>query len=1090
LRQQRQHMRANPASQEWRYGLARRLLAWVGSHPVGALTAVVLLYIVTATAGWVIPAPSWAPAGLAMVQDKYRDLQGVDLALLGAQATLLGLVYPLVIALVGLMFSSSGGPAGRLKVYFRETEAAIVGAIALGLLVAIGLQCLFFSVLPQNVLVCVTALDILWFVVNLLNLGFFVARSLDFAQPTRRQLLVRSYLANTAWPHEFYTALLAHRWFGAATYGDLPARGEQGVWDFMLFDRAPPLAERRLPRPSILANVQLGWLKAVLTQASPEHPLHFTALVGRRYDGLVPLCRSSEPAEAWPWLGRALLRQAFVFDPIRPGSEPPTTAGILAEATAELTALFDAGRVDAFDALLDETVELHGMLYGLAQGKPGSTEFGGNASALEVPRGMGNSIAREWARAYIILIQRIGDRLTAEGRFLGLCAHLTGRLLRHAKAVPYDAVDPLFYLPGVLFSALVEGAVRRRTESLSAPVPRGQLFTPAGPGADFYRAAWRDLVGGWESVGSEVADGLDKLDWARTSDRVPFLKRHLWETALRVAQAAKAGERQAIGWTVDMMLKWRGHLRLRLSTVTGFALHRPLVTLALLSRPWTEVSALPLTLPGHAVSPQEIIGAAFENAWLDALVVLTTSLIALGDASDPALALDSGPMEAAAALIANQSFDPGAGGQPYEAPLTVAGVVASVLRLEGAGPLADAAEGSGMSGLGEAIDRLEGPAYVSARIYSFSGSVGSLAQAQAQSLLLLALVQGAPGHFLTQGVTPELRGLLLPPDDRRKRRLRNELRSLKAAVEGLDPGTAPAIVGCLRRAGSDAAELAGRQASIVSLLAACEAEIDAARLEAIKAARIDRQRLRAVAEAASTSAFAQATGPFPVWAFGAVNRVEAPLTSYLWRHGTLRGLYTTPLMDEEGADTPGYWDPPTRDTVAHVVFHDVIQAAMPELRTPETPLDYWGALKEALDAVRGTGQEPIVAIIRGAEPRVFFGWRYNQGEPPADAVFSHVAGRGDGYEYDINGAPVFHASAAGNATWVFGRKVFGQLDFRRFMSGLPVDVGFEDDSADPWKGSLIITFERRVGLGDGPVWRIVHPPVQLPGATGNSMPAD
>lgn len=188
----RDHLRRNQAAQDLRYGRIRYPLAVLRRRPREALCLVALVYGLVTLAGAAIPPPSWMPVVRANVTDAYRDLVTVDLTLLGAQATLLGLVYPLVIALIGLLFEARSTPGARLQTYFQETEAVAVGGMALAFVLSVALQTVFLAVLDQNVLALITVINTCWFTANVGALGFFVVRSLQFLQPAQRQRLVRS----------------------------------------------------------------------------------------------------------------------------------------------------------------------------------------------------------------------------------------------------------------------------------------------------------------------------------------------------------------------------------------------------------------------------------------------------------------------------------------------------------------------------------------------------------------------------------------------------------------------------------------------------------------------------------------------------------------------------------------------------------------------------------------------------------------------------------------------------------------------------------------------------------------------------------
>jgi hypothetical protein len=170
-----------------------------------------LIYVGTGGATWLIPTLPWGPQPPDKVADYFRDFQTINLALMGAQATLLGLVYPLVIALVSLLFQETTARGARLNVYFKETEATVVGGSALLFVAFVSAQSVIYGQIPVRVVAAITVVNILWFIANLSALAFFVLSSLQFVRPIGRHRMMESYIANTAWPAQLLYTVRANR---------------------------------------------------------------------------------------------------------------------------------------------------------------------------------------------------------------------------------------------------------------------------------------------------------------------------------------------------------------------------------------------------------------------------------------------------------------------------------------------------------------------------------------------------------------------------------------------------------------------------------------------------------------------------------------------------------------------------------------------------------------------------------------------------------------------------------------------------------------------------------------------------------------
>jgi hypothetical protein len=345
------HMRLNPTARSLRFGFSRSILATLERRPRLAATATIALYVVVGTLTALSPSISWGP--IAPETDYFRDLQTVNLALFGAQATLLGLVYPLVIALVGMLFGQRSSSDRRLDVYFSETEAVTVGGLALGLVGAIALQALLYGQLEVKVVGAITVLNSLWFTANLWGLGFFVLRSLDFIRPGRRQELIKSYIANTAFRHQLHDLMMGNQWWGATSYGHLPKpKGEDAVLvPGLTFE--PALLIRTFSDRRRLKDIRLGLLHAVLSaRREDQSPIEFSVSQGVVYDKKAVLVSGAQGSLTWA--ERLLLNLAFSFKQPLKTFAPPASETIMTEAVGDLLGLVGSGRYDEFAERLDE----------------------------------------------------------------------------------------------------------------------------------------------------------------------------------------------------------------------------------------------------------------------------------------------------------------------------------------------------------------------------------------------------------------------------------------------------------------------------------------------------------------------------------------------------------------------------------------------------------------------------------------------------------------------------------------------------------------------------------------------------------------
>ena len=1069
------HMKLNPAAKALRFGLSRSLLAQLERRPRVGAVATLSLYAVVGLLTWLAPPIRWGP--IAPLDDYFRDLQTVNLALFGAQATLLGLVYPLVIALVGMLFGQRSSSDRRLDVYFSETEAVTVGGLALGLVGAIALQSMLYGQLELKVVGAITVLNCAWFTANLWGLAFFVLRSLDFIRPTRRQEMVKSYMANTAFRRQLRDLMMQNQWFGAPGYGHLPTLTAPGAVMAPGFGGAPAKVVRTFKGTRRLKDVRLGLLSAVLAgRKGDEPPIGYSVWPGGSYDGKATLVTGGEGELLWA--ERLLLRMAFRFGP-EPRTTAPYSETLLTEATGDLLGLVGSGRYDEFDARMDETVDLHALLYRLAQ-EP-ATEGTFNYATESGFRDW-TPVSRNWAHTYLPLLKRVGEPLDADGRFYESCAYFPSRLAGRIADLPFEARQVLFDLPIALFRATLTGAVRRHLEGLATPPAPGVTFTIQGAGSEFYRRNLISFVAGWERLGtiliSKKAEGLS--DWSELIKDVPGLKLHLRDTVIMAGLAAQTGEHQAIGWMADLLLKWRDRAQRRLDPgQAAFSLQRPIISLALTEQPWDEVAALPLSAWNQEVQPIGVFDAAVENLWIDSLMVLVTSLMETFGLPRADGRVDNGAGATASAIFRNQAFDPGAGGHPNAPPLNQHSVLASLLRIAGVGERFEEGYAGQLSNLAETIKDLKGPNYVSARVYSWTGMAGFEDQAHAQLLLLAATMDPPaprPGGMAIDG---GLKAQLLPESDRAKRRIQGHLRAMREAATRVDPDHGRGVIATLRNEDVSVKDLADRVAAAVSVLEQCEAVIQAARDAQILAAPIDPKRLAKFVDEVAAWAFKPATGSFPVTGFASIEHVQRPLPRKILAVDIAKGMLTEPPLGDFPDDLGEVWARELCPIVGAHVLAALIEGRRPTRRRPKDADAYWTALKAAIEDVRGAGQTPVIVRSNRHQPLWLGAWHFGGTSTSARPADMAITRRNDlddaAYDFDLNNAAVYSSRGGGAATWVFGVETLSKLSFQRFNGGAPMDPAYVADPVDPWRGILELAIGLEVEIGAGPLWRLEHP---------------
>jgi hypothetical protein len=228
-----EHRRTNVALVNARAPLRMRVLQFVlGERGLLQILALYgLLVVLLSALEWIVSSrfalfvPGWANG--PTVGPFLKDLSSYFLT---AQVTVIGLLFPIAVALVTLIVQreDASSTSSDVQVYYSETLAYRVGASGIALSIVLAVQLLW----PAQFLVrqleggastglsklLLSGLHLIWLVANLAALWHFLVTSLSFIRPVERAVLRRRFAANVAIPRD-----LAQR-LALAVYASLGAR--------------------------------------------------------------------------------------------------------------------------------------------------------------------------------------------------------------------------------------------------------------------------------------------------------------------------------------------------------------------------------------------------------------------------------------------------------------------------------------------------------------------------------------------------------------------------------------------------------------------------------------------------------------------------------------------------------------------------------------------------------------------------------------------------------------------------------------------------------------------------------------------------
>lgn len=771
----------------------------LGGRPRVAIAGLLLLFAVPAallSVGAVSEEHiAWMGADL-----KHENIQDVVIGLLAAQAALIALVFPLIIALVGVLFELRTTSGGRLDIFLKETESVVVGSSALALCAVLAIQLLLLPYVVPAASVMMTIVDVLWFILNVAFLAFFLLNTLNFVRPERRAELNRRYVVNIAWRGELRDLITSNRLSHAVEYGYLPSTpgdlesGPKVLVSSMSLDSIPSAVSVALRQSSSLEDVRLPVLRVVAeawlqrargrTAEGELSWLVFQPAPLVPYSGEVVLARA--PADL-PLTAteRMLIRLAYRFRKSSGPGTTPDTASLLKEHVGDLVPLIDAGRLQEFETGIEQLIDLHIFFYRIAQAQDEPFSYA-QMGAFEW-----HAAGEIWASQYRDILKRAVARLDAEPKFFSACAYLASRLYGEATvAAPPAALASVVTIAMTLFHRLIEWAENaRQADTGRAGDPGVALRLPAARSST-YGEAWREFVAGWERLGAEIASvSPQKRDtWSALSEAFTPIFNHLRNTATMVAGGAKGGDVLAVGWATDMLVKWEEHMQRGWGGQdTDMLSDGFLITSDVFAEAWERVTENTQSLLSDTLQPRSVFGAAVRHAYADVQLVSICVLIrwALRTNATGAAAVAAGN------LIRGRSHDHDSeSGHRQPTLKSAADVLEAVIRIAYSERRIDDGYSAALDGLAERLDGLTTEPLVSGRIYSID-SVHGLQELRTELALVLAvLARRSPpsGGRLPSDIESVLQRLLVE-DDALARRLLARLENMRDALRALDPAT-------------------------------------------------------------------------------------------------------------------------------------------------------------------------------------------------------------------------------------------------------------------------------------------------------------
>jgi hypothetical protein len=1085
-----EHFKANYSAAVYKYGRCRSFINWIQNNFKKSIFLVLILYMAT------VALAKYLPGSFICLHPFNTDI------ILATQATLIGMVYPLVIALVGILFKMRSIISSRLNIFLKETEALFTGVSGLSLCGIIALQFVmenFFHFTEKEIFL-INILNCFWFFINILLLCFFLIQTVRYVHPKTHWGLFYKYLVNIAWPSERQTMIAVDRQCNAIKYGYISRYFESGAGSmkkdakevnititFPGFIRESNYVVKKFfPRErqavdinfSLLNIVAEEWFrkvvfsKGVLTDKNKPYELKFPAIYRDVCKGDVILATSS--ASDFGWAQKFLIHRAYRFALLR-HVYPPTIEEILDDQISDLISLVELGRLQEFRDKLSRIKDLYIFLFKIASAKVNGKIC--NYSQMYVCYDwFGRPLNICWAAKYKDLFKYVIDNLLREVAFFSSCIYIGAHIyLGSSKFIePSGLVSVSIDLTLTLFDSFSEWALLTYKSETGISMQPGASFILGPRTVVVYERVWREFVAGWGYLANCFYFETDNKCWDGLVNKATLLSKHLYGTIRMVAVSAWRGDSLAVSWATDILVRWynENNSNWGWASKRNLLINSDIVTIKIFGKVWGDIDPQSFARfqGGQEVTPQQIFGAAVENLWEDSQFYLLLVLVRWAGT----YGIEGSIAGAAKKVLNRETFDKASSHDIQS--FTLVKAIACVLRIFMEGPFENGYR-SQLDPILKCLKDITQEAWVSGRIYSTTDFNDISSFIKEQAIVLVALAGDRTAH-LTEELTIFLLRSVNDSGDKVAINLQQQLNKIKEAISLIDKSNK--VLPFLSKGNFDLDRQKGLASTLVS---ECLSILATHREQRMRNALLDGKKIEAIERFASETGFTEKTAHFPIHLFKIIKPTEEDLEPQTWQLLKYeRGRLTTQPMAEPIYNESEWWQKTVQGYVAVVVFSDILkQAKIREIKT-EAAEEWWAVLKEESSKIKMGGDEAILVIANITNPQWLYEWAYsypgqqNRFQRPADIHIWRVADSDSkpGYELNINDISVYSASQIGsNCCYLIPKSILEKVEFKKYKSGQFVSIEVEENIDDPWHCTLKTSFGRRVMLGCDEVTKII-----------------
>ena len=1036
------------------------------------------------------------------------ELEQHFFTLWAVQATIAAMIYPIVIGFVTLLLQRRHSAKASLQIYLHDSAAILAGLSALFLVFAMGVQYFFIAMAGKQVLANWLILDGTWFLVNVVGVIWFLARTFDYLQPEHRANIQRSYAINHVWPAEMRRNLEFYLFLGAIDYDWLPGpsyryegnnpntailispfrstMGDMQVTDqnkdkWFIHDvrlRLLSLAIRSWQRrEEKLAHLQTDQSDAY---ADLSHPRIFVLpfVPGAQFNAMYGFCRT-DGGTGLCWWERWLVRRSFVLAPKEKKTSSLSIIDILNGLITEAHVAMEAGEEVTFREALDELVALHAVLIKAGDIVTNSGQRDNYSNLEDCDRAFMARMHDLWAREYRRLLDAAVKRLSESDTYFDYMAHAPGRLVGLLKAVRPIAIPCRFiHLSRSLHYRLNRWWSRTGEEQGLLDHGPCEPTILKAPASALYDAVIKAYIGAWESLKNNHFPPTrdETMTWEEYGEISELYTGHLDSTLYMLFDSLSLGNKDGAEWLCDSLIKWWDTIHFRFNNPRYYIRDASKLTLELSQKPWEEaknVIDLSVLDVNEDNAPKALWAACIHNYWIDLCCVSLYAIIQLGKACKSERSL---PAQLAGNLGKGKALRAGGDAIGQHWPIqTLEDLLIAIIRQY-------YFDGSYLRGYRARLDEVvkwlfdQGtPDTVPGRVYSRRGAQDLDALSDGQLVLLCLLIK--------EGWTPSARFMETIQkwggvDDDGLRGFTKQLEQWKTRLNDADFREYEHLFSYIQVKFGAVENLEDAAAVLNDGLGQLIGGIEGFRNEQLRDAQVSEGRLKEVAKWSSKSGFCKDSGDVPVSLFREVQHFREEYTEHsLTFRDMNKGEFVEPPMAQRASNEDEYFDYTISKHVAGTVMAETLKSLIPESVDVDGPIAYWKQIQNAAVIIREKGATPMLLIAGHAEPHWLMDWtRSNYDEdvelPEGLRLVHDRQYESDDYVGSLNDIPVFVAPVDIGSSYLISREALDTLKVTEFEDGVFVRASFEPIQGKDMLINLRLVWRFELALRPSECWRM------------------